>query len=774
MITFKKKRIITGQAHGKYTLKPYSGLSKRNHTPMLNKNTYKLKTHKSIYKSKQNIKRHKLHGGMGYHAKYWNQNPVFADVNLENENRLIISRNFNSRHTQYEKYVPMLNTFLKYDNEKYMINMDFTNNFIRNIFFDIDNKYGIDLSNPDKPEWINKENSRYKIDKVLGGLAHNNTTILFLSNKITPEDKKVVKIFNLFDVDVTQIKEYLSVEITQIGGEPRAKIQQNYIHYNTMEEFNLLNFNGKNYCINELSGFKTNNYESESESDIKIYLSCRNIDPINDFINNLIIKYISTKNINKINVIDYNNLFVAKIKTPDGEVYRYCLIMDKIDGSLDQYFIKQVNKYQDITPFASPFNEKPENKTDLVRHADRLYNYILQAEEMLNILKHPDYLFTHTDLKLENLFYKEEDDKITIYLGDFDKSSIALNGMRFYNNVLANPNNNLKFDLVQGFFSDYTIDSYTIKQYAERKIIITQGSGIYNYRLSRLGRKNIQAEPEELYMRYNNQPFYTSFDMISLLLSILHFRIGKEKYSLIDFNSDSDKRTLGDMLYIKLGYMNTTTYTELCKIYADLKENYKGNFGKLIDSILKLPDATLQNINFTHTYDSLQPTKLDYIYLTKNNKIGLSLPIVPTSIKQLGKITQFTIDVDGTKTRYKSLTTGLSLDNINISNFISTFIKYIENLLRENKLSVLNIEYSGDYSIEREMGSLLSIAKMPPPPYCIKTNKYSSLGTVYEWDIFTNETDFIKYCKMLLNLKDEQIGAVGQSELPSINSTTVP
>ena len=133
MITFKKKRIITGQAHGKYTLKPYSGLSKRNHTPMLNKNTYKLKTHKSIYKSKQNIKRHKLHGGMGYHAKYWNQNPVFADVNLENENRLIISRNFNSRHTQYEKYVPMLNTFLKYDNEKYMINMDFTNNFIRSI-----------------------------------------------------------------------------------------------------------------------------------------------------------------------------------------------------------------------------------------------------------------------------------------------------------------------------------------------------------------------------------------------------------------------------------------------------------------------------------------------------------------------------------------------------------------------------------------------------------------------------------------------------------------
>lgn len=68
----------------------------------------------------------------------------------------------------------MLDTFLKYDSDKYMINMDFTNIFYRNIFYDIGGKYEIDLTNPETPKWTIPDNSRYKIDKVFGWLSSSN------------------------------------------------------------------------------------------------------------------------------------------------------------------------------------------------------------------------------------------------------------------------------------------------------------------------------------------------------------------------------------------------------------------------------------------------------------------------------------------------------------------------------------------------------------------------------------------------------------------------
>jgi hypothetical protein len=781
---------------------------------------------KLVVKTKQNSLKNgltALTGGMGGKgSRYWNENPIFEEINTENENRLILNNHFNSRNTQYNKYKPMLKNFLQYDKEKYMIDMEFTNNFYRNIFYDINKKYEINLSGA-TPSWSHPENSRYKIDKVLGGLAHNNTTILFLSNIQSPEDKKVIKIFNMNDINVNKIIDYLSVEVTKIGGGSQLFGQYNYITFPDKDSFDMLNFNMKNYTSAEIS-----------TPDTHAYLSCRNIDPINDFINNLIIKYVANmpENKDKINVIDYNNLFVTNVITKDGiSNFRYCLIMDKVDGSLDQFFINLVHENQKDHPYASPYNET--NTKDIVRNSDRLYDYLLQTENMLNILKQPDYLFTHTDMKLENLFYKIINDKIVIYLGDFDKSSISLNGMRFYNDFTKNPKNSkiAPIDLVQGWCKNFLVDKDTTVDFRERKGY-QNADGNHNYKISRFFAKDLSsAEPEQLYMRYNNQPYYTSFDMISLLLSILHFRISAQKYSLIDLSNSYDKDNINKIYVIGLECMTGRTFSTLCTLYESIKTHYYGNFGTLMTSIIQQEDDVLKNINFLHNYNHTKQPKtiLKKLYITSNNKIGLSLPIVPLVFNQIAEkgITQFSINIDGTikyllthmkrlrpkipeetfgSKFYKSvsklftqltqkseastaepqLSTESSLETVstveptpgaiqeplniqapvqepisdidtnNLLKFISKFTGYLNELHLKNKLNVLNIEYSGDYSHAKAIGAMKGMLSMSAPRYCIRTNKYSNIKYIYEWDYFKNEnSDFLEYCKMLMAMEDD-------------------
>ena len=44
---------------------------------------------------------------------------------------------------------------------------------------------------------------------------------------------------------------------------------------------------------------------------------------------------------------------------------------------------------------------------------------------------------------------------------------------------------------------------------------------------------------------------------------------------------------------------------------------------------------------------------------------------------------------------------------------------------------------------------------MSAPRYCIRTNKYSNINYIYEWDYFKNEnSDFLEYCKMLMSMDD--------------------
>lgn len=531
---------------------------------------------------------------------------------------------------------------------------------------------------------------------------------------------------------MNSIREFLSMEISHISPNSRNLLNQyNYIHYDKLNDFkqdkdkvsntfNVFNFNHKQYYIPEVS-----------ENNTYVYLSCRNSDPINEYIVNLIIGYINA-NLDadtKIRYVHYDNLFVTRVHKdtdPEGKLC-WCLLMDMVDGSLDGLILKQGKQ-----PLSN----------------DTILDYLKQAEKLMMPLKVADYLFTHTDMKLENLFYKKNGDQVELYLADFDKSSITFKGIRFYNDIRENPNLKIAgisiVDPVQGYASMLKGDNYLVSTYNKRKECAANNQTHY-YRISRIGRvQSISAEFEAFYMRYNNQPYYTSFDMITLWLSILHFRDATN--AIVDFTKV--KKDEGPLTEFLLKYMTDNTIKLLIDFYKGLTENYNGNFGLLLKPIYDREQEQLDQINFLHHYESEnQPKLIRGLYLTWNNKIALSLPFVPTSIQVKGEITSF--KPNQKKTAVNKFYNGVTEQHVK---------DFIKSLSTDN---ILLITYTSDYSIAAERGSILSVLMhQKPPAYVIKTNRYSFTTFInispetyfYEWDYMTNESDLNKLIKLFTKL----------------------
>jgi hypothetical protein len=157
------------------------------------------------------------------------------------------------------------------------------------------------------------------------------------------------------------------LEITHISDKHTDFTLQN--NYNPIDKttFNKLNFNSQNL---EKEFIKTNIPEDY------LYLSCRNNDAINDYIINLILQKINETIPDKINFVKYDNLFVTQI----NGVYKYCIIMDQLDSSLDSY-LEDINGIK-------------------INDYGELYRIFNKIETDLNVLKDKKYLFTHTDMKM--------------------------------------------------------------------------------------------------------------------------------------------------------------------------------------------------------------------------------------------------------------------------------------------------------------------------------------------------------------------------------------
>jgi hypothetical protein len=314
--------------------------------------------------------------------------------------------------------------------------------------------------------------------------------------------------------------------------------------------------------------------------------------------------------------------------------------------------------------------------------------------------------------------------KPVIYIADFDKSSISFNGIRFYNDIRKNPNlhgfGNI-MNSVKGLGSYMNIDKYTIDNYNNR-INAKNDNKLFYYRLSRPGGTNLIFEFEQYYMRYGQQPYYTSFDMISLIFSFLYYRIvnGNELTPLftLDYTFIKSNKALST-LFKK--YMTEKTYTIIIPIYREQQTHYNGNFGKLLAPLIK--SKSLDKLEFIHKFDKRKYFKpISTIYLTNDNYIALSLPIYP-KLTQINKHNfEFLPDIDITEELYSKYTEKYT--------YVKSYIDYLKKHIHDFK-----IQYSGDYEVNKLI---------------VKTNKYTVYTPLmhnFEWDYLTNTSIFNKFKK---------------------------
>lgn len=364
--------------------------------------------------------------------------------------------------------------------------------------------------------------------------------------------------------------------------------------------------NNINNELNYTTNIPTNSIELLGHTDKKyIYLAAAYDDFINEYIQQLIMKAVLTKydTLKKTtfinNIMNFYNAMVIPVVEGRKTNYYGCLIMEKVDGNMRDFL--QLETISDD------------------RKIKELRDCINVIDKVLKILKNPNNCFCHTDLKLENVFYKKlPDNKYKFILADYDKSSITFNKIRFYNN---------------GY--DSFLRSYNISNFAGFSYIINKENKTYTITRPKLGTSSpiiSKLEGEQLLLRYNPFPTMLKFDINMFILSIyfnaLHIFSFLTDGSISNTANDTLKKSREEL--IKL----TTTYTGLnlknCKnirntYSTSLKSNYSkynGNFGLLLfySTILnKIP----HNYDYK-PYNFYINKSINLSLLSENNKLIIS------------------------------------------------------------------------------------------------------------------------------------------------------
>jgi hypothetical protein len=387
--------------------------------------------------------------------------------------------------------------------------------------------------------------------------------------------------------------------------------------------------------------------------------------------------------------------------------------MNKLDGHIGDYISSPAYTLKSR-------EDKLEMTLDILR----------QTENLLNIVKNRKNLFTHTDLKCENLFYKlKQDGRPEVYLADFDKSSITMNNIRFHcKNKTVDP---------YSFITQQIIGDQVIQQSAKDRIegiFYAKGDEefILNYRLGR-NLRNVQdfvksvIEFEELYMRYNFTPYYMSFDIITLVMS------------MILFNSCEFQNAITEKNQLLFSFMNNyfVEFENFARYYIPSSGralDAGGNFGEMIGLLYRTGGNEISDVLFKQKYNPKSLAQYDYLkidklYLTENCKIGLSIPFKPLSINLLGSqktsgITIFNVD--------SKASTGLYTG--------STYREHATNIIQTYDKNHLTIEYNKDYAVT----GVAQLLQFTFPVSIIKTNRYSYTTTkynVYDYDDIKTKDD---------------------------------
>lgn len=637
-------------------------------------------------------------GGYGFNSGITN-GIDFNLHNIENEKYIGIDGKSNIIFDIYES---LLDKLLIRDETTQIIDCDFIDNFNTKIFIDLDNKYGITYSDGN----LNIPSSwAYKLIEGSKPIVTTNSSIFLLESKTDKTNRKVLKVFKGSDPNKSinygttsqdidkYVDDYLSLQITKI--------------FNTSSKFT--NFQSKFITMDATTFNEAFNYnkldldkdfiQTNGEREIcKLYLATGNNNPINDLIINLILQKLRKEKVLPYdNFVKYYNMFISKYNNE----YTYFILMDYLDNTA----YNLIEKNKTIDPI-------------------QILNTITL---MCNTIKSKDYLFNHTDMKLENVFYKLFDTKpgdnilsfditldgnkkhIAYYLADFDKSSITYHNIRFYNNqsIIGTESS-----LYNSFLTNDMMPKNA--RISDKYILynISRKSGIS----ALTAIKNI--ETEQLYMRYSMFSYYTSFDYISLLLSmgcIISFD------RLIELSTYADKFIV-DAITVLQNY-NKYSWTET------KNKKYDGDFGLLLLPFISNNYRSKQEIKLIDSKPIIK-----FLYTTKEyNKLCLSIPFYVNKheyqiqankglIKGIGSILAtaigstnyiYKIDIDKTRKFYKDIDK----------------LTQIEKYILDSTQGAYTINYTGD--------------KILKSVFIVKTNKYSHVNSIYTYDDFSEEKEIV-------------------------------
>jgi hypothetical protein len=404
--------------------------------------------------------------------------------------------------------------------------------------------------------------SNYEISGTISDGITGSKAIILNLNKINGHESLPQNlVLKLMPINFDKYYNYTSLSFQHISEEKLIVPygDSRYYHY-TPEYYNQISFD-KNY--------KGYNFIKGRE---QLHVTASDLDDFkNEMIQNIICRQILGKD-NK-NLINYYNYVYIEI---EGTVYGG-ILMEKVDGSLD-YYIKNTHEILSNDKF----------KKSLIIYINELKK-----------LKHPIHRFNHSDLKLQNIFYKIEGGELILKIADLDKSSITYNGIRFINNKLISKNIDFISEVLFPF----------IKK--DGGIIIPSSLPTYY---------GIQCE--QIFLRYSFFPPPPFYDFLMLFICLKIFFYDKID-SMLDYISSEE--SVSDLIDSLLGngkkIIDITSSINDASLYLIEETDFgKIVFGTLISNRIPIPlDFNDNDIRYEHNNLELS-SKLKLI-LTKEASI---------------------------------------------------------------------------------------------------------------------------------------------------------
>lgn len=681
------------------------------------------------------------------------KNIQIKDIQHNQKSKLFLINNFIEENTYVNKFFDELDNLLVVKDGK--INVDFLNNFHVNIYSDIHDSnlkiedQSLKIIKKDN-KYIFKNNTKYEIIETIAQGVGSGSIILKIKKKDSYNgiDKDKIPnelILKAFPYSSFESKAYLSLEIFHItnkttGVTDSYSIQNNYAYLDS-KTYELVNKNSEtsydNLKIKTKNQYEVNNMDSEYD---RLFLACKNDNFHNEIIVNLILQKIYLDYQSKgmhlgiDNFIKYKQFYFSTI---EDKTYGF-LVMDYMDGNVNK-LLSNIDK------------ENKENEDIYKNEIDKMLNEI---NKTLTIFKNSENMFTHTDMKLENIFYKNikiddtsffkgfRNDSYTTkyFIADFDKSSVTYNGIRFYND--------LKETSCLSIFSYQVLGTGTTTQTVlTSNLVFEKHKNIgSNYESSfSFGRKLAMSDKltiptETLALRYVAWPFYIGFDYQSLLLSLCallpsHYKTIKDNINTFKNYFTEKHRDLISFLFDS----NIANFINIMDIYTnyvwsrtDSDTNYDGNFTKLLFPLM-IQDSKSETLKFgiLNTQELygffLKEIPVvhnnnisDIILLSKQNKLILGLPFRPNILTVssgmfgMGTSTEWNINLESTKDLYIH---SFQADINKIMDFFSNNKK--ENMQTEYNKNRYKIYYNGNAGY---------------PNIVVLTNRYSSSYLLYEYD----------------------------------------